>query len=133
MSEEKQKTESKKERKAQMEKAAAKLGWLQRQLKEEKIPVLITFDGLDAAGKGLQINRLIQALDPRGFDVYTGDKDGEEERMHPFLWQFAVKTPENGRITIFDTSWYRRVQQDYFDGKTREKDLDEAYTDILTL
>lgn len=132
MSEEKQRTESKKERKAQMEKAAAKLGWLQRQLKEEKIPVLITFDGLDAAGKGLQINRLIQALDPRGFDVYTGDKDGEEERMHPFLWQFAVKTPENGRITIFDTSWYRRVQQDYFDGKTREKDLDEAYTDILT-
>ena len=118
MSEEKQRTESKKERKAQMEKAAAKLGWLQRQLKEEKIPVLITFDGLDAAGKGLQINRLIQALDPRGFDVYTGDKDGEEERMHPFLWQFAVKTPENGRITIFDTSWYRRVQQDYFDGKT---------------
>ena len=131
MSEEKHGTESKKERKAEMEKTAAKLGWLQRQLKEAKIPVLITFDGLDAAGKGLQINRLIQALDPRGFDVYTGDRDGEEERMHPFLWRFATKTPANGRITIFDTSWYRHVQQDYFDGMTKEKDLDEAFTDIL--
>lgn len=131
MSEEKHGTGSKKERKAEMEKTAAKLGWLQRQLKEAKIPVLITFDGLDAAGKGLQINRLIQALDPRGFDVYTGDKDGEEERMHPFLWRFATKTPANGRITIFDTSWYRHVQQDYFDGMTKEKNLDEAFADIL--
>ena len=68
--------------KARLAAAAARLGVLQRRLKDEKIPVIITFDGFDAAGKGLQISRLIQALDPRGFDVYTGDRDGEEEAMH---------------------------------------------------
>ena len=77
--------------KARLAAAAARLGVLQRRLKDEKIPVIITFDGFDAAGKGLQISRLIQALDPRGFDVYTGDRDGEEEAMHPFLWRFAIR------------------------------------------
>ena len=108
-----------------------RLGLLQRQCKDAGIPVLIVFDGYDAAGKGYQINRLLQALDPRGFDVYTGDKDGEEEAMRPFLWRFAVKAPQNGRIVIFDTSWYRRVLQDRFDGKLKKKETEAAFYDIL--
>ncbi len=125
------KAKLKEKRKAEAEKQSARLGLLQRKCKEAGIPVLITFDGYDAAGKGLQINRLIQALDPRGFDVYTGDKQGEEELMHPFLWQFAIKTPANGRIVIFDTSWYRKVQLDRFDGKTSDKEAERAFYDIL--
>ena len=42
--------------KARLAAAAARLGVLQRRLKDEKIPVIITFDGFDAAGKGLQIS-----------------------------------------------------------------------------
>ena len=106
--------------KERLEELGGRLGLLQRQCKEAGIPVLILFDGYDAAGKGYQINRLLQALDPRGFDVYTGDKDGEEEAMRPFLWRFASKAPEKGRIVIFDTSWYRRVMQDRFDGKLKK-------------
>ena len=64
----------KKEYKEEKEKLGVRLGLLQRKLKDAKVPVLIVFDGYDAAGKGLQINRLIQTLDPRGFDVYTGDR-----------------------------------------------------------
>ena len=121
----------KKEYKEEKERLGARLGLLQRKLKEAKVPVLIVFDGYDAAGKGLQINRLIQTLDPRGFDVYTGDKDGEEERMHPFLWRFATKAPANGRIVIFDTSWYKRVQMDRFARKMKEKEVEAAFSDIL--
>ena len=33
----------------------AELGRLQRECKELKIPVMIAFEGFDAAGKGLQI------------------------------------------------------------------------------
>ena len=108
-----------------------RLGALQRKCREAGIPIMILFDGFDAAGKGLQINRLIQALDPRGFDVYTGDKDGEEESMRPFLWRFWTKTPAAGRLVIFDTSWYRKVQSDRFDGKTKESELEDAFYDIL--
>ena len=121
----------KKEYKEEKEKLGMRLGLLQRKLKDAKIPVLIVFDGYDAAGKGLQINRLIQTLDPRGFDVYTGDRDGEEERMHPFLWQFAIKAPADGRIAIFDTSWYKRLQMDRFDRKVKEKEVEAAFADIL--
>lgn len=125
------KKEGKKEWKEAMAREGERLGLLQRKCREAKIPVIITFDGYDAAGKGLQINRLIQNLDPRGFDVYTGDKDGEEERMHPFLWRFWKRTPEAGRIAIFDTSWYRKVQADLFDGKTPKKAVDGGFEDIL--
>ena len=65
-----------------------RLGLAQRRLKEAGIPVLILFDGMDAAGKGTQINRLIQFLDPRGFDVYASSRVTEDEAMRPFLWRF---------------------------------------------
>ena len=67
--------DEKKQQKEALKEEMLRLGNLQRECKEEKIPVYITFDGYDGAGKGVQIGRLMQALDPRGFDVYTGDKD----------------------------------------------------------
>ena len=82
------------------------LGELQRVCREKKIPVMIAFEGYGAAGKGLQIGNLIQALDPRGFKVYAVKNETEEEWMHPFMWRFWTKIPEKGRIAIFDTSWY---------------------------
>ena len=91
---------------------------------------LVLRDG--AAGKGVQINRLIQALDPRGFDVYACDRPTEDEQMRPFLWRYWTKTPAKGRIAVFDRSWYRSVQVDRFDGLTREDKLGDAYQDILS-
>ena len=104
-----------------LEEASEKLGRLQRECKDEDIPVLIVFEGMGAAGKGVQINRLIQALDPRGFHVYTSDRSNREERLRPFLWRYWTKIPEKGRIVIFDRSWYRSVQADRFDREMSEK------------
>ena len=118
--------------KAAMEEMEAKLGVLQRDCKEAKIPVMILFEGMGAAGKGIQINRLIQAMDPRGFSVYTSNRPTEEEQYRPFLWSYWTKTPAKGRIAIFDRSWYRRVQVDRFDGLTQETELLSAFQDILS-
>ena len=120
----------KEEYKEKMEVLAAKLGKLQRECKERKIPVMIAFEGYDASGKGLQIGRLIQSLDPRGFEVHAVKKETEEERMHPFMWRFWTKTPERGRIAIYDTSWYRKVLADRFDGRTSEKEAVAAFESI---
>lgn len=114
------------------EEESAKLGRLQRQLKDAGIPVLVLFEGMGAAGKGTQINRLIQALDPRGFDVYASNKPTEEENLRPFLWKFWTLTPENGRIAIYDRSWYRKVLTDRFDKVTKKKELPEAFRDICS-
>lgn len=115
-----------------MDEAEEKLGLLQRECKDAGIPVILVFEGMGAAGKGVQINRLIQALDPRGFDVYACDRPTEDEQMRPFLWRYWTKTPAKGRIAVFDRSWYRSVQVDRFDGLTREDKLGDAYQDILS-
>ena len=52
--------------------------------------------------------------------------------MRPYLWRFWTKTPEKGRIAIFDRSWYKRVLTDRFDGITSEKELGYAFDEILS-
>jgi polyphosphate kinase 2 (PPK2 family) len=113
-----------------MKEQSERLGLLQRECKDAGIPVMIVFEGMGASGKGTQINRLIQALDPRGFDVYANDKSTEEERMRPFLWRFWTKLPAQGRIALFDRSWYRQVTTLRFEGKIPETALPEAFQDI---
>ena len=115
----------------QMEIMEPQLAKLQRECKALGIPVIIVFEGLGASGKGLQISRLIYPLDPRGFQVFAVKRATEEEQMHPFLWRFWTKTPQKGRIAIFDTSWYRWVMQDRFDGKLKKHEIKEAFEDIL--
>ena len=118
------------EYKARMEQMAPRLSRLQRECKELGIPVMIVFEGFGAAGKGVQISKLISALDPRGFSVYAIDGESKDEQLRPFLWRFWTKTPEKGRIAIFDRSWYRRVLVDRFDGVTTSRELGYAYEEI---
>lgn len=118
------------EYKEKMFKLTPKIGKLQRECKELGIPIMIAFEGYDAAGKGVQISELIKALDPRGFEVHAVKTETKEERMHPFLWRFWTKMPEKGRIAIYDSSWYRKVLIDRFDKKTKKSELAEAYDSI---
>ncbi len=117
---------SKEDYKQKITKLQEHLGELQRECQTLKIPVIIAFEGFGASGKGVQIGKLIQSLDPRGFCVYTTKAETQEEQMHPFLWRFWTKTPEKGRIAIFDGSWYRKVLIDRFEKKTKEKEIKEV-------
>ncbi|MEJ8733455.1 MULTISPECIES: polyphosphate:AMP phosphotransferase [Mediterraneibacter] len=123
---------SKEEYKAKMPMLETKLSYLQRQCKEMNIPVMIVFEGYDAAGKGLQIGKLIRGMDPRGFEVYTIKRETEEEAMHPFFWRFWRKTPQRGRMAIFDGSWYRKVLIDRFEKRTKERELPSIYYSICS-
>lgn len=126
------KTLKKPEYKAKMEELETRLGELQREAKELKLPVMIVFEGYDAAGKGVQISELLRALDPRGVEVYAVKNETEEEKMHPFLWRFWKKMPENGKIAIYDSSWYRKVLVDRFEKRTKEVDVEKAYRSICS-
>lgn len=107
-----------------------KIGELQREAKELKIPVIIVFEGCDAAGKGTLINKLLLPLDPRGTNVYSTLAANEEEELRPFLWRFWTKTPANGRIALFDRSWYRRVLTERVDKLVEKKEWKKAYDEI---
>lgn len=106
------------------------LGKLQRRAVDLKIPIVIVFEGWDAAGKGTLINELILPLDPRGFSVHSTFAPDEEEALRPFLWRFWIKTPARGRIEVFDRSWYRRVLNDRVDGRLAESQLGRTFEDI---
>ena len=124
------KTMDKKEYKKRMEVLEPKLARLQRELKSCNIPVMIVFEGFGGAGKGTQINHLIEPMDPRGFTVYSTQAETQEEQYHPFLWRFWNKTPEKGRIAIFDRSWYGKLLVERYEKKTHKKDIPGVLEDI---
>jgi AMP-polyphosphate phosphotransferase len=123
---------SKAEYKTIMEELEVRLGTLQREARALNVPVCLVFEGWDAAGKGTLINRLILALDPRGFVVHPINAPNEEERLRPFLWRFWIKTSAKGRIAVFDRSWYGRVLVGRVDKIVKKKEWLRAYDEITS-
>lgn len=108
-----------------------KLSALQQTIRNLRIPVIILFEGWGAAGKGTYISRVVYALDPRYFNVYTMDKINEDNRMRPFLWSYWTHTPAGGRITILDKSWHRVVLPDSRDKwRLKQTELSGFYHDV---
>lgn len=108
------------------------LGKLQRQARQFSIPVIVMFEGWGGAGKGTQINKLIQCWDPRGFSVHSIQEPNPDEAMRPFLWRFWHLTPARGHISVFDRSWYHPVLEDRVEGTVKGKDLGRAFADIAS-
>jgi len=113
-----------------MDELEPKLGELQREALDLKIPLIVVFEGWDAAGKGTLINRLLLCLDPRGFTVFPTNPPNTEETLRPFLWRFWIKIPEGGRIAVFDRSWYGRVLVERVDDITPKKTWTRAFSEI---
>lgn len=107
-----------------------RLGECQRAARTAGLPVILVFEGWDAAGKGTLINRLTQALDPRGFRVQSIHPPTEEERRRPWLWRFWMRLPAAGGIAIFDHSWYGRVLRERLEHGLERSRLRRAYRDI---
>ncbi len=107
-----------------------RLGALQRRAIESNLPVIIVYEGWEAAGKGTMINRMIRALDRRHFKVYSIDDPTEEERLRPYLWRFWTRTPPRGQMSIFDRSWYGRVLHDRVNKAVGKREWLSAYDEI---
>ncbi|MBN2423693.1 MAG: hypothetical protein JXB44_01620 [Calditrichaceae bacterium] len=123
---------SKEEYKSNEKELEYKLARLQRRARELKIPVIIVFEGWDAAGKGTLINDLILPLDPRGFSVYSTFTPNQEEALRPFLWRFWRHIPRRDRMTIYDRSWYQMVLNERVLGHVKKKELPEIFDDICS-
>lgn len=107
-----------------------RLGELQRALRDANLPVIITFEGWHGSGKGVMINTLVQAMDPRGFKVHTAYRPNEEEQSKPFFWQFWNKLPAKGKISIFDRSWYGQIVNQIAKKEIDAAESVAAYSDI---
>ncbi len=103
---------------------------LQREMKDAGIPTILVFEGLEAAGKGTCINRLMLPLDPRGFKVHPIHPPTDEERLWPFLVRFWNKLPDKGRLAIFDHSWYERLLTERIEKNVAKKAWRNAFEEI---
>ncbi len=94
--------------------------------------LVVAFEGMDAAGKGGAIRRVVQALDVRDYDIVPIAAPSDEERAHPYLWRFWRHAPLPGRTVIFDRSWYGRVLVERVEKLTPRPDWQRAYDEINT-
>lgn len=103
---------------------------LQYELYKVRRPMVIVFEGQDAAGKGGCIRRLTQRLDPRGYQVAPTASPNDWERAHHYLWRFWTAFPKAGHIGIYDRSWYGRVLVERVEGFARDEEWRRAYGEI---
>jgi polyphosphate kinase 2 (PPK2 family) len=93
-------------------------------------PVILVFEGWDAGGKGGNIKRVTEKLDPRGYVVHPISAPSGEDKTHHYLWRFWRRLPERGQIAIFDRSWYGRVMVERIEGFCTEEEWKRAYREI---
>lgn len=118
------------EYRAELDVLQEKLGHLHNKLYRKKIPVIIAYEGWDAAGKGGNIKRITEALDPRGFEVHPIASPEPHEKARHYLWRFWNRLPKTGHIAVFDRTWYGRVMVERLEGFCRENDWQRAYNEI---
>ena len=95
-----------------------------------RIPVVICYEGWDAAGKGGNIKRITSALDPRGYIVHPIASPEPHEKARHYLWRFWNRLPKSGHIAIFDRPWYGRAWVERLEGFCSENDWQRAYNEI---
>ena len=96
----------------------------------QKRPVVILFEGWDAAGKGGAIKRITEKLDPRGYVVYSIAAPQGEDKTRHYLYRFWRRLPERGQIAVFDRTWYGRVLVERVEGFAAEEEWKRAYKEI---
>ena len=119
-----------KEYKEEMESLQGRLRDLHNRLYRKQVPVIIAYEGWDAAGKGGNIKRITEALDPRGFEVHPIASPEPHEKARHYLWRFWTRLPKTGHIAIFDRTWYGRVMVERLEGFCSENDWKRAYNEI---
>ncbi|MCR5640298.1 MAG: polyphosphate:AMP phosphotransferase [Lachnospiraceae bacterium] len=124
------KTMSEETYRKQLKKEQKRLAQLHNRIYKEKIPVIIAYEGWDAAGKGGNIKRVSEALDPRGYEVLPIASPSKEEKNRHFLWRFWTRLPKDGHFAIFDRTWYGRVMVERIEGFCTTADWQRAYGEI---
>jgi polyphosphate:AMP phosphotransferase len=97
---------------------------------KRKIPLMIAYEGWDAAGKGGNITRVTKYMNPLGYYVVPIAAPTEHEKQYHYLRRFIKHFPTGGDIAIFDRSWYGRVLVERVENFCSEPDWQRAYGEI---
>lgn len=107
-----------------------RLSRLTRKLRSERRSSIVVFEGWDASGKGGVIRRITPAMDARNYRVIPIAAPTDEEKAHHYLWRFWRQLPRDGKVTIYDRSWYGRVLVERVEGYACREEWMRAYSEI---
>jgi polyphosphate kinase 2 len=82
---------------------------LQEWIRQERLRVVVLFEGRDAAGKGGAIKRITETLNPRVCRVVALGTPTERETTQWYFQRYVAHLPAAGEIVLFDRSWYNRA------------------------
>src|SRR5271166_4861540 len=100
---------------------------LQEWIRQEKLRVVVLFEGRDAAGKGGAIKRITESLNPRVCRVAALTTPTEREQTQWYFQRYVAHLPAAGEMVLFDRSWYNRAGVEHVMGFCS----DEQYQEFL--
>lgn len=103
---------------------------LENLMYQARIPLMIMYEGWDAAGKGGNIKRVAQALDARAYTIFPSPAPTKVELAHPHLWRYWTRLPKAGHVGMYDRSWYGRVLVERVEGFATPAQWSRAYDEI---
>ena len=98
---------------------------LQRWISKNNKRVAIIFEGRDAAGKGGNIRRFMEHLNPRSSRLVALNKPTEIEKGQWYFQRYIKELPNPGEIVFFDRSWYNRAVVEPVMGFCKEQQYKE--------
>ncbi|WP_397446890.1 polyphosphate kinase 2 [Polaribacter sp. R77954] len=98
---------------------------LQRYISSHNKRVAIIFEGRDAAGKGGNIRRFMEHLNPRSTRLVALNKPTEVEKGQWYFQRYIKELPNPGEIVFFDRSWYNRAVVEPVMGFCSDKQYEE--------
>ncbi|MCL2806747.1 MAG: polyphosphate--AMP phosphotransferase [Coriobacteriia bacterium] len=118
------------EYRAQLKLEQERLNRLELEMFLKRIPLVVLFEGWDAAGKGGAIKRVAQALDARAYTVFPSAAPTLPEKLRPHLWRYWTRLPKAGHVGIYDRSWYGRVLVERVEGFAPAAQILRAYDEL---
>ncbi len=82
---------------------------LQQWILKNNKRVAVIFEGRDAAGKGGNIRRFMEHLNPRSSRLVALNKPTTVEKGQWYFQRYIKELPNPGEIVFFDRSWYNRA------------------------
>lgn len=82
---------------------------LQQWATKNKKRIAVIFEGRDAAGKGGNIRRFTEHLNPRSMRLVALSKPTNIEMGQWYFRRYIKHLPNPGEIVFFDRSWYNRA------------------------
>ncbi len=103
---------------------------LQDWVVQEKLKVVVIFEGRDAAGKGGVIKRITQRLNPRVCRVAALPAPNDREKTQWYFQRYAQHLPAAGEVVLFDRSWYNRAGVERVMGFCTDADVEEFFRSV---